>query len=83
MNYLVTGIVLLFVVALLWSLIKKIITSASKLIINSVAGVLILLFLNAYAGWGIEVNPATVLICGIFGVPGIGTLIILYLAGML
>jgi pro-sigmaK processing inhibitor BofA len=82
-EYLVGGIVLLFLVALSWELIKSVASKFKTLLLNSLAGILILLFLKVYLGWGIPMNPATLLICGLFGLPGIGTVIILHIAGMI
>ena len=83
MNYLMAAVVFLLTVLVFWDLIKKIMSSATKILVNGAAGVLILVFLNTYAGWDIPVNPATIIVCSVFGLPAIATLIILYLAGML
>jgi len=81
-NHVVAAVILVAAAALLWDLFKKIASTAGKLLLNSVAGVLILLFLNTFLRWNIPVNVATLVVCGLFGVPGVGTLILLYLFKM-
>jgi pro-sigmaK processing inhibitor BofA len=83
LDYILPLILKLVLVALSWDVLKKILTKASTILLNSVAGVLILLFVNIYLGWKIPLNAATLLICGLFGLPGIGTLLILYYAKMI
>ena len=83
MDYLVAGIILLLLVTVFWELLKKSFSKASNLLLNSVAGILILMFLRTFLGWDIQINAPTILICGLFGIPGVATLIILHLSGML
>jgi pro-sigmaK processing inhibitor BofA len=82
-EYIVLGVILLLVAGLLWGLLKKVVSTAATLILNSIAGVLILLFLNIYLGWDIPLNIPSLLVCGLFGMPGVGALIILHLFRMI
>jgi len=82
-DYLIAAAILLVLVLIGWSLIKSIIHKAALLIINGVAGVLILLILDLYLGWHIPLNSITIGICAVFGIPGVATLIILNLFGMM
>ncbi|MFH1055228.1 MAG: pro-sigmaK processing inhibitor BofA family protein [Candidatus Altiarchaeota archaeon] len=82
-EYLIALVVLVILAALGWDLIGKTAYKGAAILLNSIAGLLILLFLNMFLGWRIPVNLITVVICGLFGIPGIATLIILYLFGML
>ncbi len=81
--YIAAAILLLVVVALGWGLLKKALAKATMLLLNGVAGLLILWFLNTYLCLGIPINIATVLVCGLFGIPGIGALVVLYFFGMI
>jgi pro-sigmaK processing inhibitor BofA len=82
-DIILAGLVILTILILGWDIVKKLAAKASTLILNSVAGVLILLFLNVFLGWGIPIKIATLVVCGLFGIPGVGTLVILYLDGMI
>jgi len=81
-EYAAAAVVFLLLAALLWGLLKKVAARAFTLLVNSVAGLLILGFLNAYLGWSIPVNLQTLLVCGLFGIPGVGALVVLHLTGM-
>ena len=83
MDYVIAGIILAILLIIGWDALKRVVNKALAILVNSIAGLLILVFLNVYLGWHIPLNIITILICGIFGLPGIGTLIILYLAGMM
>jgi pro-sigmaK processing inhibitor BofA len=83
MNLLFVGLILLVLVAIFWSSVKAIFSKAANVLINSVAGLLILLVLNLVFGWKIPISLITLLICGLFGIPGVATLVILYFFDML
>ncbi len=83
LGYAVAAVVLAVFAVIAWSLLKGAVHKVETLIVNGVAGVLILLFLNVYLGWGMPLNLATVLISAVFGLPGVGTLVALHLFGML
>jgi len=82
LGYAVLAVVLAVFAFIAWSLLKGAVHRVETLIVNGVAGVLILLFLNIYLGWGMPLNLATVLISAVFGLPGVGALIFLHLFGM-
>ena len=76
-DYPLTGIALLIIAVLIWQILKNVASAAVKIILNSAAGLLILLFLNTYLGLDIPLNWVTLLSCGLFGLPAVGTIIIL------
>jgi hypothetical protein len=80
-EYLILGIAVLGLLGILMGLLKILTKKAATLLVNSLAGILILLVLNNYLGWNIAINAATIIVCAIFGIPGIGTLIVLHLMG--
>ena len=82
-EYIIGGVVLVVLLVVLWEILKAVAHKSVTLLVNSVAGVLILLFLKYYLSWQIPLNIATMIICAIFGLAGVGTLVILYLAGMM
>ncbi|MBD3388525.1 MAG: sigmaK-factor processing regulatory BofA [Candidatus Altiarchaeales archaeon] len=82
-EYIAAAVILLAFLVLFWSLIKKLAVKASILLVNGLAGVLILFFLNHYLGWWIPVNLATVLVCALFGIPGVGALVVLHFFNMI
>jgi pro-sigmaK processing inhibitor BofA len=82
-NYLLAGIIILFLIVVFWGTLKKALSKASMIALNSIAGILILLFLRTLVGWDIPINLATLVVCGLFGIPGVGALVVLHLGGML
>jgi len=83
LQYIVAGLLLLVLVALLWDVLKHAAGKLAVIAVNSVAGLLILYFLNVYVGWRIPISLPTLVICGLFGIPGVATLVILYLFRMI
>jgi pro-sigmaK processing inhibitor BofA len=82
-EYVAAALVFLVLAGLLWGLIKKLASTAVVFIMNGIVGVLVLLFLNNYMDWAIPVNTPTLVVCGLFGIPGVGALIVLHLTGMI
>ena len=82
-EYLTAALILLFFTALFWDLLKKLASTATTMILNGVAGLLILLFLNTIIGWDIPLNIATVLVSALFGIPGVGTVVVLHFFNMI
>ena len=82
-EYLPAALVLFFAMVVVWVIAKHVVQKAGALILNSVAGVLMLLALNAFLGWRIPVNLTTLLACALFGLPAVGVLVVLYLSGMI
>ena len=83
MNIYLLGLILLLIVVIFWGTVKRIVSKAANLLINSIAGLLILLALNVLLGWKIPINLITLLVCGVFGIPGVSTLAILYYFDMI
>jgi len=70
-------LIIILALGLLWGLIKKVAAKAVIALGNSIAGLLILAFLNIYLGMSVPVNLATVIVCALFGLPGVGALVVL------
>lgn len=78
LQYVVAALILLVIAVLVWDLLKKLASKAAGGLINSVAGLLILVFLNKFLGWSIPIGLPSIIVCGLFGIPGVGSLIILH-----
>jgi len=74
--YLLIGIALLAFIYIFWKVIKK-------LLINSVIGLFLLFVLRFAFQIPIPINIWTVGVTALFGLAGVGSLLILYLGGML
>ncbi len=75
-TYILTGVVLILFLYIFWKVLKKV-------IVNSVVG-LFLLFLFKFAfQLPIPINLATIGVTAVFGLAGVGSLLILSLSGML
>lgn len=70
------GIILAIFLYIFWKMLKK-------LLINSAVGIVLILVLHYVFMIDIPLNLTTVLIAALFGIPGVGTLLILHLGGML
>ncbi|GEM_PF-1679841 len=62
---------------------KKIFSKLILIMLNSVAGLIFLLALNVLFNAGIPINLFTIIITGLFGMAGIGSLILLKLGGII
>jgi len=74
--YLAVGVALIVFLYLFWQLIKK-------LIINSLVGLLFLFLLKYAFQVPIPINLWTIVVTALFGLAGVGSLLLLYLGGML
>ncbi len=74
--YLAVGIILVIFLYLFWHLIKK-------LIINSLVGLFFLFLLKYAFQVPIPMNLWTLAVTALFGLAGVGSLLLLYLGGML
>jgi hypothetical protein len=83
LEYIILVLILVLAASIVWGLIGKVVSTVTTLLINSIAGILILLFLNLYLGWNIPLTLPILLVCGLFGIPGVLTLILLFLFKML
>ena len=70
------GVILVVLVYIFWKRLKR-------LLINSLVGILLLLILQYVFMIDIPINMFTLLVAALFGIPGVGTLLILHLGGML
>jgi pro-sigmaK processing inhibitor BofA len=77
-EYVILAGAALIVLSLFWSFIKNIAVKASTLILNSALGLAVLFVLNWF-GFSIPIILPTILVCGLFGLPGIASLVILHL----
>lgn len=82
-----TAVLMLFLAAVLfivvWKIAKKVVAKLAVLLFNSLAGLIVLLTLNLLFDASIPVNPFTVGVTGLFGLAGIGTLILLKVGGII
>ncbi len=77
-NLILAGIFLLIVIYIGAQLILKPVKLISKLVINSLIGVVLLLLVNyggSYIGFELPINIVTILVAGFLGIPGILLLI--------
>jgi len=74
LNLTLAGIFLLVVIYIGAQLIMKPLKLISKLLINSVIGILLLLLVNyggSFFGFELPINIITILVAGFLGIPGI------------
>ncbi|MBU4202052.1 MAG: pro-sigmaK processing inhibitor BofA family protein [Candidatus Altiarchaeales archaeon] len=76
-------IILAFIGAILAVLIYIFWKRMKRLLINSLVGIILLLVLQYVFMIDIPINMFTLLVAALFGIPGVGTLLILHLGGML
>jgi pro-sigmaK processing inhibitor BofA len=76
-EYLILALAIGLGIGLAWSILKKVASWASVALLNSIAGVLILLFFNTYFNWSIPISIPTLIVCALFGIPGVGALLVL------
>jgi pro-sigmaK processing inhibitor BofA len=74
--YLAVGIILVIFLYLFWQLIKK-------LVINSLVGLFFLFLLKYAFQVPIPINPWTIAVTALFGLAGVGSLLLLHLGHML
>ena len=72
-------LVVVISIALFLTVFKKLITKIAVLFVNSVVGLILLALGNIYLGFNIPITAPTIIVCGLFGVPAVATLIILHL----
>jgi pro-sigmaK processing inhibitor BofA len=78
---LITLAVLVFI--LVWKIAKELFSKVIVLVLNSLAGLIILLTLNLLFKIDLPINAITLVVSGVFGLAGIGTLVLLKLGGMI
>ena len=72
----IIGFTALLFIFLFWHAVKR-------LLINSVVGVVLIVLLNLVFGMDIPLNEFTITAVALFGLPAVGTLLIMQLGGML
>jgi hypothetical protein len=72
----IIGVTAFLFIYLFWGAVKR-------LLVNSVVGIVLIVLLNLVFGLGIELNELTVAAVALFGLPAVGTLLILHIGGML
>jgi hypothetical protein len=75
--------VLIILAALIWTLLTKIVGKVLALAINSAGAIALLLSLHYFFAIGIPINLPTLIITIIFGFAGVGSLLVLYLFGII
>jgi len=76
-------VILAFIGAILAVLIYIFWKRLKRLLINSLVGIILLLILQYVFMINIPINMFTIAVAALFGIPGVGTLLILHLGGML
>ncbi|MBN2014525.1 MAG: pro-sigmaK processing inhibitor BofA family protein [Candidatus Altiarchaeota archaeon] len=76
LGYLLVGIVLLGFLYIFWKVLRKV-------VVNSLVGLFLLFVLKYAFGIPIPINYATIAVTALFGLAGVGSLLILSLGGML
>lgn len=71
---LIIGVTLALFIYLFWNVVKK-------LLINSAVGIVLILLLNLVFEVSIPLNEFTIAAVALFGLPAVGTMLILYLGG--
>lgn len=79
---LVAACISIVLVVILLKVVKKVIVKIILILLNSIAGIILLLILVYIIGVQIPVNIYTLAITAIFGLAGIGTLLLLHFGGM-
>ena len=74
--WIILGITLVLFVYLFWNVVKR-------LLINSFVGIVLLLLLNLVFGLDIKLNEFSIAAVALFGLPAVGTLLLLHMGGML
>lgn len=74
--YLLFGVVLIAFLFIFWKVVKK-------LLVNSITGLVLLFVLNFAFQVPIPINIQTIVVTALFGLAGVGSLLILYLGKML
>ena len=74
--WIILGITLVLFVYLFWNVVKR-------LLINSFVGIVLLLLLNLVFGLDIKLNEFSIAAVALFGLPAVGTLLLLHIGGML
>ena len=74
-------IAVLLIAIVVCIILLKVLKVVTRVIINSIVG-LILLFIASFAGFSVDINLLTILICALAGIPGALLVIILGLLGI-
>ncbi len=86
-NYFISELIVIMLIVLVLFIIFKIGKLILKLIFgiitNAILGLISIFALNYFFNLGIPIKIATLLICALFGLPGVGSLIILRLFNMI
>lgn len=82
-NYLPLILGLLIAAAIIWWLIKKLAMQIGALIANSLMGMIVIFIANRLLEWSIPLNLPVLMVCAVFGLPGAGSIMLLYYFGML
>jgi len=77
-NHLPLFFALVIAGAVIWWLAAKLALKSTAFIVNSVLGTLVLVGANKLLGWYIPITFPTLLVCAFFGLPGAGSILILY-----
>ena len=78
LDYIILAIAVLVGVSLLWTIVRKLAVKASMVLINSIVGLAVLFGLNMFVGWNIPLTIPVIVVCGLFGLPGVGAIVLLY-----
>ncbi len=82
-QYAVVALVILAVVYIILKIGKRLLKWVFGIIINSILGFIAIFALNALFGLAIPFSLPVFIATALFGLPGVGTIVILKLAGLL
>lgn len=71
---LIIGLTLALFIYLFWSVVKR-------LLVNSIVGIILIILLNLVFTVSIPLNVFTIIAVALFGLPAVGTMLILHLGG--
>ena len=78
----IIGIIIVLILFVFFFVIKKVLKLILVIVINSVLGVASIFLLNQYAGLQIPIAAYTLIPSALFGLPAVGTFVILRLFGI-
>lgn len=79
LQYILIGVVAVVLLALVLKLLKCSIKTILKFVINAVVGIAVIFLLNLIPGVAIPLTWWTGLISGLFGIPGVIVLLVVFL----
>jgi len=79
----VSFLVLIVLALIIWTILHKLLSKIFKMALESVGAIALLLIIHYVFNVAIPVNMPTILVAILFGIPGIGTLLLINFFGMI